>query len=236
MIEYLTGDANMGIQNKRHGGSPSDKLLRVDYLEARRLITTLRRASMPTNKDLDTALNEFGQWKMPRTPTPYVSDSVLVVLGKGNVFEASRDFVDCHTDLSGRNWIIPASDIPKEALNLPNVGIMLNHPEIDDGRNAVAVVPGRETFVFFNFIRQTGQYGIMDLESALPVRAIPSPEFGNDDVRRLFRTQNNGIRPIYRLSQGLDFYRIVGADLNQGASMSVSFVSAQDGLLHAVYE
>ncbi len=208
------------------------KVARGEYLIARKLLAAAR-LQLPTNKEFDTALSEFGKWKMPRYPEYYMSDTLLITPRKGETLKLGVDFTDNCTDTDFRYWNLVVGKELAEATNLQAVAILIDHPEIEIYKDKVYIIPDNNAVIFRNFPQRSGLY-LMDENTALPCINAPEIDRRDDSLRQLLRLEDNAIRPIYRLSKGLDHWRVVGANISPSMLMALSFVDRSDGTLHAL--
>jgi hypothetical protein len=184
-----TAQANV-TQEKRQIIVPTTS--KAGWLDARELVRT--QGGLPSNKLHDRYLVETDDWKQIKSLYPAWAREVLVYPEKNGKFQKGKDVVDSSTDGAGRQWIIPASFIPEQAIGVKGIGLFVDpeNVEVDDKK---VVITSKSIIVLTPFMQVDG-WGKMDEATRVPLALQQDSDDSNN--RYLWRIDGIGVRPLVR--------------------------------------
>jgi hypothetical protein len=173
--------------------------LKAGYLEARELAAE-RGRRLPSNVLHDDCLVISGGWEEMRDLYPAWAREIAVYPQKNCVFYKGADVID-----SEIGWVFPASYIPREAIGVRGVGLIIDPLEIREEQGLIIVHPA-EVKVLRPFIQDHSACGRVDTSTGVPIALPPRSEA---EERRFYRLECEGVRPIVRFinSDDTDYWR-----------------------------
>ncbi|MDE1860955.1 MAG: hypothetical protein KGH72_04540 [Candidatus Micrarchaeota archaeon] len=203
----------------------------MGWLDARKAVRDM--GGLPPHVLHDHTFVHSDAW-LSLEGTPYCpawAREVIAHPEAGSVFRKGRDLVDGVMDARGREWVLPASCIPDEAMGRKDVGLFINPGAIEtcNGKVVVMAEPG-SVIVLTGFAQKSGTEGKADPETRVPIE-VPQQELNaldRNEVRALFRADEAGVRPIVRYVFDFDGAHDVVIDCLHDARFGVGFV-AQGG-------
>ena len=176
----------------------------MGYLDAREFVRD--KGGLPSNVLHDDILVRSEDWKQLRAQNYYSAwaREIYVYPEKNGRFEIGKNVVDAVVDNMGRQWVFPASLIPKEAFDMEKPSLFVdpgNDPksiEVTDKRVAIA---GTVSITVINpSIQINGQVGKVDEATRVPLyvdEALRS-RLTDAEKRWLYRIDGAGVRPLVR--------------------------------------
>ncbi len=204
----------------------------MGYLDARELVR--EKGGLPSNVLHDDNLVRTDDWKALNKKRYYeaLAREIYVYPKQNSRFQKGADVVDAFKDDKGREWIFPASQIPKEAFELEKPGLFVDPGndaksiEVSDKR---VVIAGAVSITVINpAIQVSGQFGKVDETTRIPlyVEEELRGQLTDQDKRWLWRVDGAGVRPLVRgYDVGYDGRRDVNADDRQDDGFGVGWVS-----------
>ena len=120
-------------------------------------------------------------------------------LGK---LERGRDVVATEKDRRGRQWVLPASCVPEEALERQEVGLFIKPVEVEATSDRVVILAdGPGTVVPTPFMQSPWGTGVMDRRTGIPLAMkdyAKMEKIGEGRKRELSRASGIGVMPILR--------------------------------------
>lgn len=179
---------------------PTEKM--QPWLHAR-LAMDKKGRRMPSNADYDRVLVGADAWMPIKGVFPAWTDTVLVYPEKGGEFKGGEEAVDALKDGMGNSWVFSVASIPMDAIGKKGVAICIDHPKIKLIENKVVLSAGTESTVTVlrNFIQENGTAGRVDERTRVPLES-DTRGLLPDQIRRLYRVNGAGVRPLVRVCDG----------------------------------
>ena len=145
----------------------------MGYLDAREFVRN--KGGLPSNVLHDDILVRSEDWRQLRTQNYYGAwaREIYVYPEKNGRFEIGKNVVNAVVDNMGRQWVFPASLMPKEVFDMEKASLFVdpgNDPksiEINDKRVAIA---GPVSITIINpSIQVNGQVGKVDEATRMPL-------------------------------------------------------------------
>ncbi|MEK6981756.1 MAG: hypothetical protein AABX38_02395 [Candidatus Micrarchaeota archaeon] len=201
----------------------------LSWLEARKAVK--EKGGLPSHVLHDDYLVGSEKWK--ELPSGYYAAwarEVLVYPEQSGQFRKGIDVVDVNKDNAGREWILPASSIPEQAIGRAKVGLFIDPEQVEVNDKRVVILP-KSVVVLEGFIQESGTAGKVDEKTRVPLE-ISKELFDNlsdSEKRWLFRISGVGVRPLIR---GFDRYGIYGqgvsADRGHDNGYGVAYVGLEE--------
>jgi hypothetical protein len=114
-------------------------------------------------------------------------------------FKKGEDVFDSQKDKKGRIWILPADQVPEEAIGRKRVGLLIDPEDVSEGNGRVVVHP-RSSVLLDRFIQEPGKDGKVNEQTRMPqeIKGELWNKLSKDEKRRLFRINGIGLKPIFR--------------------------------------
>ncbi|MBU0591309.1 hypothetical protein KKD40_03770 [Candidatus Micrarchaeota archaeon] len=162
---------------------------------------------------------------------PAWAREVLVYPTKGGQLRKGVDVVDGYEDDAGRNWILPASSIPEQAVGRKSICLFVDPDSVEvSDKKVVVLAEPQSIIVLSSFIQESGQIGQVDERTRVPLEVSQKVAEGlSDDQKRwLWRVDSEGVRPLVRAVA--DFYgrRYVYADNRHDVAFGVASVGLEE--------
>lgn len=133
---------------------------------------------------------------------PGVARELLAYPERGGVFRKGYDVVDSFKDDRGREWILPASSIPEEALGKPYVGLFVDPSGLEiTSRSVVVLAEPHLITPLCPFLQTKGDFGKVDGATGIPLIVpykLEKEALHGESKRWLWRIDGVGIRPLVR--------------------------------------
>ena len=176
----------------------------MGYLDARKFV--MDKGGLPSNVLHDDNLVRSDDWRKLQRQGYYGAwaREFSVYPETNGRFKIGEDVVDAIVDNMGRQWVFPASLIPKEAFDMETPSLFvdpgndLKSIEVNDKR--VAIVGPASITVISRSIQINGQVGEVDETTRMPLyvnEALRSSLTGKKK-RWLYRIEGAGVRPLVR--------------------------------------
>jgi hypothetical protein len=176
-----------------------------DYVEARRMASE-RGMKLPSNVLHDEHLHN-GDWERIKDIYPAWAREILVYPRIGRKMAKGRDVLDSLEDHLGRRWMLPSEYVRKanehgEVYGVPDAGLLVEPGQLEESNWRVIVHPNSMT-ILHNVVSLDAMGGLMNEITGLPHRVPSGQRIPPGLMRRLFRNEGAGVRPIIRGVFGL---------------------------------
>lgn len=168
-----------------------------------RLALDKKKKKMPSNANYDSVLIGSDAWMQIKEVFPAWTDTVLVYPESGGEFKGGEEVIDALKDGMGNSWVFSTDSIPMAAIGKKGVAICIDHPKIKLLENKVVLSAGTESTVTVlrNFIQESGRAGRVDERTRVPLES-DTRDLPLDQIRRLYRVNGAGVRPLVRVCDG----------------------------------
>ncbi len=209
----------------------------MGWLNAREAVKS--KGGLPSHVLHDDYLVKSSRWK--ELPAGYYGAwerEVLVYPEKNGRFVKGQDVVDADKDDAdkddaGREWVLPASCVPEQAVGRAKVGLFIDPEQVEVSDSRVVILAKPTSIVVLDgFIQESGNCGKVDEATRIPLE-VPKGVWDNlsdTEKRWLYRIAGAGVRPLACLSYGVDYGRqIVDAASWHDSGYGVAYVDAAEG-------
>ncbi|MFH2106192.1 MAG: hypothetical protein ABII22_02950 [Candidatus Micrarchaeota archaeon] len=199
------------------------------YLRARE-ISVQRGMKLASNVLHDDYLVGSNRYQKVRRVYAAWARELLVYPEQNGQFVRGKDVVDSHKDNTGREWVLPASDVPEQAIGRQKVGLFVDPENIEVTDKRVVIHPA-SVVVLDSFIQTLGNGGKVDEATRIPLEVAPElwEKLSDSEKRWLFRTAGVGVRPLVRYVYDINNRRVVDAGNRPGLGYGVAAEATEGG-------
>ncbi len=159
------------------------------------------RGGLPPNALHDSVLSRLHSFKQLGSYYPAWAREVLAYPDMGGVFARGKDIVADYGNARDKQLVLPASDVPCEAVNTRGVGLLLIPRDIHVQQSKIIIQPDPKSVkVLYPFIQISGMPGIIENEARIPLSTLPEviEKTPAEQKRWFMREAAQSITPIVR--------------------------------------
>ncbi len=138
-----------------------------DWLYARKM--TKSSGGLPSNALHDRYINSRAYITLIEGYYPAWSREILAYPEKDGVFKKGQDVKDARRDANEREWILPASCMPEEAVNIKGVGLFIDPKKVEVSWKRVAILSDPKAITILTPFMQSKGWGKVDETTKVPL-------------------------------------------------------------------